>query len=84
VGIDDHTLDNSVTVFPNPTTGGIQLHCSDNVQNIEVYDAFGKLLDKVDVNANSSELDLSGLATGTYFLRVTTEKGVVTKRIVRL
>ena len=35
------------------------------------------------VNDHTVTLDLSGYATGTYFVRVTTERGVVTKRVVK-
>ena len=83
-GINDYTLDNSVTVFPNPTTGMIQIQNSESrMENVEVYDAYGKLLNTMIVNDHTANLDLSGYAKGTYFVRVTTEKGVVTKRVVK-
>ena len=83
-GIDDHTLDNTVTVYPNPTTGLIQIENGEwRMENVEVYDAYGKLLNTMIVNDHTVNLDLSGYAKGTYFVRVTTEKGVVTKRVVK-
>ena len=85
VGINDYTLDNTVTLYPNPTTGLIQIENGEwRMENVEVYDAYGKLLFTVEVNGNTANLDLSGYARGTYFVRVTTEKGVVTKRVIRL
>ena len=84
VGIDDYTLDNSVTVYPNPTTGIVQIKNEElRINNLDVYDAYGKLLFTVEVNDNTSSIDLSGYAKGTYFVKVTTEKGVVTKRVVK-
>ena len=83
-GIHDYTLDNSVTVYPNPTTGLIQIENGEwRMENVEVYDAYGKLLNTMIVNDHTVNLDLSGYAKGTYFVRVTTEKGVVTKRVVK-
>ena len=84
VGIDDYTLDNSVTVYPNPTSGVVQIKNEELViNNLEVYDVYGKLLSTVEVFSNNATLDLSGYAKGTYFVKVTTEKGVVTKRVVK-
>ena len=84
VGIDDHTPDNSVTVYPNPTSGVVQIENGEwRMENVEVYDAYGKLLFTVEVNGNAAALDLTGYAKGTYFVKVTTEKGVVTKRVVK-
>ncbi|MBR6132090.1 MAG: fibronectin type III domain-containing protein [Bacteroidales bacterium] len=83
-GINDHTLDNTVTVYPNPTTGLVQIKNGEwRMENVEVYDAYGKLLYEMNVNDHTANLDLSGYAKGTYFVRVTTEKGVVTKRVVK-
>ena len=84
VGIDNYTLDNAVTVFPNPTTGIIQIKNGEwRMENVEVYDAYGKLLNVMSVNDHTATLDLNGYAKGTYFVRVMTERGVVTKRVVK-
>ncbi len=83
-GINDYTLDNTVTVYPNPTTGMIQIQNSESrIENVEVYDAYGKMLNVVSVNDNVTAIDLTSYASGTYFVRVMTEKGVVTKRVVK-
>ena len=50
---------------------------------MEVYDAYGKLLNAMSVNDHTATLNLNGYAKGTYFVRVTTDKGVVTKRVVK-
>ena len=83
-GINDYELSN-VVVYPNPTTGMIQIQNSESrIENVEVYDAYGKMLNMVNVNDNATVLDLSGYASGTYFVKIVTENGVVTKRVVRL
>ena len=83
VGINDYEL-NNVVVYPNPTTGMIQIQNSESrIQDVEVYDAYGKLLNAVKVNDNATSLDLSGYASGTYFVKIMTENGVVTKRVVK-
>ena len=84
VGIDDYTLDNSVVVYPNPTRGTVQVeNTQSDIQQVMMYDAYGKLLSTVEVSGNNATLDLSGYADGLYFMRVTTDKGVVTKRVVK-
>ena len=84
VGINDYTLDNSVTVYPNPTTGVVQIKNEElRMENVEVYDVYGKLLNVMSVDDHTATLDLSSYAKGTYFVKVTTERGVVTKRVVK-
>ena len=44
---------------------------------------YGKLVNTVNVNENPTRVNVSGLADGMYFVRVTTEAGVVTKSFVK-
>ena len=84
VGINDYEL-NSVTVFPNPTNGTVQIQNTEFlIQDVEVYDAYGKMLNVVSVNDNTAVLDLSSYAAGTYFVKIVTENGMVTKRVVKM
>ena len=75
---------NSTIVYPNPTTGKFRIENSElSIENVEVYDVYGKLITTVKVEDNNVELDLSGNASGVYFTRIFTDKGMVTKRIVK-
>ena len=50
---------------------------------MEVFDVFGKLMSSVEVNDNTVTIDATSYASGVYFVRILTEKGMVTKRIVK-
>ena len=54
-----------------------------NVQclGIEIVDVYGKIITTVDQTA--TQINVSGLAAGMYFVRVTTDRGVVTKPFVK-
>ena len=52
-------------------------------ENVEVYDVYGKLITTVKVEDNNVEIDLSGNASGVYFTRIFTDKGMITKQIVK-
>ncbi|MCQ2277421.1 MAG: fibronectin type III domain-containing protein [Bacteroidales bacterium] len=81
-GIEDYDAA-AVTLFPNPTTGMVQVSSSKfQVSSVEVYDVYGKLLKTEDMIDNNT-VDMSGCASGVYFFKVSTENGVVTKRIVK-
>lgn len=83
-GINDYILDNSTTLYPNPTTGIITVHSSQfAVYSVAVYDVYGKLLTSVEVNGNVATIDATSLSAGVYFAKIETEKGVVTKRFVK-
>lgn len=82
-GINDYLL-SSTALFPNPTTGEFRIQNSKfSIQSVEVFDVFGKLMSSVEVNDNAVTIDASSYASGVYFVRILTEKGIVTKRIVK-
>ena len=83
VGIENHLL-NSISLYPNPAKEYIDVRVDEfNVTNMEVYDVYGKLINTVNVIDNPTRINVSNLAAGMYFVRVTTEQGVATKSFVK-
>ena len=77
-------LNQSVTLYPNPTEGSVKIQNTEYmIQTIEVYDAYGKMLNLVKVNDNSAVIDMSDYAAGVYFARIMMSEGIVTKRFVK-
>ena len=76
------------TMYPNPTKGDVQLDLTDlNVQaaQIEVADFSGKKLRNIAVtNADRSRvnMNLQGLTSGVYFVKVITKQGVSIKQLI--
>jgi hypothetical protein len=84
VGIVSH-LENSVTLFPNPAKEYVDIRINGefNVTAMEVYDVYGKLIRNLNVIDNPTRINVSGLASGMYFVRVTTNAGTTTKTFVK-
>jgi len=77
VGIDE--LQNyMLDIYPNPTTGKLKIENGElKIENVEIYDMYGRNL------TPHTSLDISDLSNGIYFVKITTEKGVVTKKVVK-
>ena len=69
----------SIDVYPNPTTGLVQIEAVD-VQKVECYSAMGQL---VGVYENVNELNLGEFADGVYMLRITVPQGVTMRKVVK-
>ena len=91
-GIEDNQLAESVSVYPNPATEVINVECRMKneewaVTNMELYDVYGKVIRTAEklraTSPQTAQINVSGLAAGMYFVRVTTDQGVVTKRFVK-
>ena len=80
-----------VVVYPNPTKDVVNVQCTMNnvhCSGIEVVDIYGKIITTVGTRFIASaesptQINVSGLAAGMYFVRVTTDRGVVTKPFVK-
>lgn len=83
VGVENYEL-GQTTIYPNPTTREFRIQNAEiSIQSVEVYDVYGKLLISMEVNDHVAMVDASGLASGVYFTRICTDRGVITKRIVK-
>jgi len=84
VGI-ENWLENSVTLFPNPAKEYVDIRVDGNVNvtAMEVYDVYGKVIRTVNTIDNPARINVNGLANGMYFVRVSTDAGVVTKSFVK-
>ena len=69
----------NITVYPNPTTGLLQIDAVD-VQRVECYSQMGQL---VGVYENVNELNIGDLAKGVYVLRITVPQGVTMRKVVK-
>jgi hypothetical protein len=71
-----------ISVSPNPTTDFININMPNNNSNFvsELFDITGKLALKT---TNLQTIDVSELHSGIYILRIKTDNGMVSKRIIK-
>ncbi|MBE9510434.1 MAG: T9SS type A sorting domain-containing protein, partial [Bacteroidetes bacterium] len=70
-----------VKIFPNPTTGKITIE-GINIEMIEVLNIEGQIIEQIEVEKDKTDIDLSSLSKGVYFVKVITNKGIEIKKIV--
>ncbi len=81
IGVEDY-LSKAVTLYPNPATEMVSVAVSDAnimITGVEIYNVYGQLINTIVSTENPLRINVSGLADGMYYVRVTTDNGVVTK-----
>ena len=73
-------LKNRVSVFPNPGRGLFQIRSGLNIEKTVVFDLSGR---KISADAGH-EINLRNFEDGIYILKVFTEKGIATRRIIKM
>ena len=78
--------ENSIEVFPNPTTGLLNIsfaNADSENYGVEIYDALGRLVASENVNASRNyTMDISAYPEGLYIVRISTPAFVANKKIM--
>jgi hypothetical protein len=75
-----------IEVYPNPTSGELRV-TSDAVQvtNVEVFDVYGrKVFEEKGERRMEKVINFSHFQAGIYFVKIETDQGFITKKIIKL
>lgn len=82
LGLDEVQI-SDVNVYPNPSTGIVNLSSKSTIDGVKVYDITGRLVKTVSkLASDKTVLNLSNLSSGTYILKIQADNKVVTKKVI--
>ena len=83
LGISEN-LSQTISIVPNPTRGNLIIVSPKAIINsVDVFDVRGRKLMSVNYNSTQYALDISSLQSATYFVKINTPEGILTKRVVK-
>ncbi|AOW19684.1 T9SS type A sorting domain-containing protein [Urechidicola croceus] len=80
LSVDDYLFD-TVSIFPNPATDRIEIKGLQEEAVFKVYSILGKKL--LEQKLTNDYIDISSLKSGIYFVKLITENGQTTKKLVK-
>ncbi|HLP10641.1 MAG TPA: T9SS type A sorting domain-containing protein [Flavobacteriales bacterium] len=86
VGLNDYTLSNLLSIYPNPTNGLFTIdgtYTGLKSGKVTVLNVLGEPVYTGTINSLKTSIDLSGVMKGIYFVRIETATGKVVKKITR-
>jgi uncharacterized delta-60 repeat protein len=81
-GIASLSLDQSISIFPNPSNGIFTIQCPVKISELEIINAFGEKCFATTVNSQQETVNLSSQPNGIYLLQLKTDNGVLNKKII--
>ena len=79
-----HDAQQQVSIYPNPTDGNVTLDLSGlNAKTVDLFSMNGQLLNTVVPTDETMTMSLSQYAAGIYFVRIHSDNGVTTQKIVK-
>jgi beta-glucanase (GH16 family) len=74
------SLDSRLKIFPNPGNDIIHITSKTAIQSLALYDVYGKLV--LEKENDTKNLDVSGLNSGMYFLKVYSENEKAIRKVI--
>ena len=81
LGINEITADPKISIYPNPVKDIVYFNTQETVIKVEIYDTAGRIISSNAVHNN--KISLSDLQTGNYILKVYTENGITSTKIIK-
>jgi PKD repeat protein len=82
-GVELQANEKYVRAYPNPNNGNFRIECNELIENIEVYDVQGKLIDAFTINSKVSTFNLN-VKPGTYSVKINTKNNITVHKIIIL
>ncbi len=80
LSVGEVSLNNSVSIYPNPTTSILNIEMSQNLKQVQIFTLLGKKI----LETNNTVLNLSNVLSGVYILKVeNTEGKIAVRKIVK-
>ena len=82
--IKQHILDNSVTIYPNPTQDNLNVKMEASFDNVEITNLLGQVIYTVAITGSQElEISVANYRSGVYLIRLQGEHGVVVKKFIK-
>ena len=74
-----------IKIYPNPTSSNLSIESNTSINSWMLLNPFGhQLKGNTNLNAKKAELNVSGLTTGIYFLKIQLDSGnTIIKRVIK-
>ena len=78
------TINSFVVIFPNPVRNILTITTESEISGIAIFDVGGRILLATNlIQSRNTEIDLSALEDGIYFICVETKSGIAVQKIVK-
>jgi hypothetical protein len=73
----------SIDIYPNPVSDFLYIKSDLEIISLKLYDMQGRILMEINGGNNMCEIDVRDLIRGTYIVKVITNGGSRTEKIVK-
>ena len=82
IGFSESAGSNRIELFPNPAKTILNINSKEFVSQVEIYSLTGARVKDIKPSSKKIKLSISDLKPGIYFVKVYSEKGITTSKLV--
>lgn len=82
LSVNDFSL-NNLSVTPNPSKDIVTISNDTPMKTLELFNHLGQLLVQTSIDSNHHRLDISDYNSGLYFLKISTDIGTTTRKVIK-
>jgi hypothetical protein len=83
LAVNEAAKKNTVTAYPNPVIDFLYINNDNRIKEVEVYNVSGQRILSETINAQKGSVDMRGATAGVYIVKVNTEKGSQSLKIIK-
>ncbi|MBU2930041.1 T9SS type A sorting domain-containing protein [Winogradskyella psychrotolerans] len=83
LGVNNFETEAAFSYYPNPVKNTLSLNAQNTIEHVAMYNMLGQEVLRATPNTVDSDLDMSHLQTGTYFVKVTIANVTKTIRVIK-
>jgi hypothetical protein len=72
-----------VAIYPVPAKSVITVQFAEQFTQLEIVDISGRVLIRKNITRHREEIDISTLARGVYFIRLSNGNTIISKKLVK-
>jgi hypothetical protein len=72
-----------IKIAPNPVKDFVSLQSEENIKNVKIYDAQGRIIYNQEFSHEMVRIDLSAHPSGVYLMKIKTDKTEISKKIMK-
>ncbi len=80
--IKNNSLNDLVSLYPNPTNGTLNINNLEANSTIEIFNVIGEKVLFSNLLKGNNTVDLSNLSNGSYFVKLNSNNQIITKKVI--
>ena len=73
----------NLNVYPNPVYDELNITSESNINKVEIYNATGQAVKSINMSTSRASVNVADLQPGVYMVRIFTDKGIATSKIIK-